>query len=164
LRFTPVEAARILNEIMGLCLSQADIAALEERTEGWIVGLQLAGLSMRDRPDPSHFIATLSGSHRHILSYLTEEVLSRQPEDVQQFLLQTSILDRLSGDLCDAIMECSGSDALLEQLYNANHFLVPLDDEQHWYRYHHLFVDLLRNRLNKYPKDKLKGLRQRASR
>lgn len=90
LRFTPAEATRFLNEVMGLCLSQADIVALDERTEGWIVGLQLAGLSMRNRSDPSHFIATLSGSHRYILSYLTEEVLSRQPEDVQQFLLQTS--------------------------------------------------------------------------
>ncbi|MHC1772028.1 MAG: LuxR C-terminal-related transcriptional regulator [Flexilinea sp.] len=164
LRFTPAEAARFLNEGMGLCLSQADITALEERTEGWIVGLQLAGLSVRDRPDPSRFISTLSGSHRHILSYLTEEVLNRQPEKVQRFLLQTSILDRLSGGLCDAVTESSGSHALLEQLCNANLFLVPLDDEQHWYRYHHLFAELLRARLNQYPKDKESELHQRASR
>ena len=164
LRFTPDEAASFLNESMELCLSQADIAMLEERTEGWIVGLQLAGLSVRDRPDPSRFIATLSGSHRHILSYLTEEVLNRQPEKVQQFLLQTSILDRLSGGVCDAVTESSGSHALLEQLCNANLFLVPLDDEQHWYRYHHLFADLLRTRLNQYPKDKESELRRRASR
>ena len=164
LRFTPVEAARFLNEGMGLCLSQADITALEERTEGWIVGLQLAGLSVRGRPDPSHFIATLSGSHRHILSYLTEEVLNRQPEKIQQFLLQTSVLDRLNGGLCDAVTESSGSHALLEQLCNANLFLVPLDDEQHWYRYHHLFADLLRARLDQYPKDTEAELHRRASR
>ncbi len=164
LRFNPAEAAYFLNVGMGLGLSQADIAALDERTEGWIVGLQLAGLSVRDRPDPSHFIATLSGSHRFILTYLTEEVLSRQPEAIQQFLLQTSILDRLSGDLCDAVTQRNDSHALLEQLWNANLFLVPLDDEGHWYRYHHLFAGLLRDRLRTLHKEQTVELRKRASR
>jgi len=163
LRFTLDEAAGFLNQSMGLSLSQADIAALEERTEGWIVGLQLAGLSLRDRSDPSRFITNLSGSHRHILGYLTEEVLNRQPEKIQQFLLQTSILDRLSGGVCDAVTDSSGSHALLEELCNANLFLVPLDDDQHWYRYHHLFADLLRTRLNQSPKDKEAELHRRAS-
>lgn len=164
LRFSPAEAAHFLNEGMGLGLSQADITALDERTEGWIVGLQLAGLSMRDRTDPSHFIATLSGSHRFILTYLTEEVLSRQPEPVQQFLLQTSILDRLNGDLCDAVTQRNDSHALLEQLWNANLFLVPLDDEGHWYRYHHLFAGLLSDRLKTLYKEQTAELRKRASR
>lgn len=163
LRFTPDEAASFLNQAMGLGLSRADIAALDERTEGWIVGLQLAGLSLRDRSDPSHFIANLSGSHRHILGYLTEEVLNRQPEKIQQFLLQTSILDRLSGGVCDAVTESSDSQALLEQLCNANLFLMPLDDEQHWYRYHHLFADLLRARQNQYHKEQAAELHRRAS-
>ena len=133
LRFTPAEAERFLNEVLGLYLSQADLAALEERTEGWIVGLHLAGLSIRDRADPSGFIASLSGSHRYILSYLTEEVLSRQPEEIQQFLLDTSILEQLCGDLCDSVAGHSGQTgkgggrALLERLCSANLFLVPLE-------------------------------------
>jgi LuxR family transcriptional regulator, maltose regulon positive regulatory protein len=147
LRFTTPEAGAFLNEVMGLCLSAADITVLEDRTEGWIVGLQLAGLSIRDRADPSGFIATLSGSHRYILSYLTEEVLSRQPQEIQDFLLQTSILEKLTGDLCDAVTLRADSGALLERLLAANLFLVPLDDEQRWYRYHHLFADLLAKRL-----------------
>ena len=137
---------------------------MEDRTEGWIVGLQLAGLSIRDRADPSGFIASLSGSHRFILSYLTEEVLSRQPEEIQQFLLQTSILDRLSGDLCNAVTGRTDSHALLERLFNANLFLIPLDDEQQWYRYHHLFADLLRDLQSALQKDQAAELHRRASR
>ncbi len=164
LRFTGEEADCFLNEVMSLSLSQADIAVLAERTEGWIVGLQLAGLSVRNRANPSSFIATLSGSHRYILSYLTEQVLSQQPEAIQQFLLQTSILDRLSGDLCNAVTGRADSHSLLERLYSANLFLIPLDDEQHWYRYHQLFSDLLRDRQDTLQKEKVAELHQRASR
>jgi LuxR family maltose regulon positive regulatory protein len=164
LRFSNPEAERFLNEVMGLSLSPADIAVLEAKTEGWIVGLQLAALSVRDRADPSRFIATLSGSHRFILSYLTEQVLSRQPKEVQHFLLQTAILDKLNSDLCDAVTGRSDGRALLEQLFNANLFLIPLDDEQRWYRYHHLFADLLRDPRNALQKEKVAELHQRASR
>ncbi len=143
LRFTGAETQRFLTDLMGLNLAQTDLAALEERTEGWIVGLQLAGLSMRDRADPSAFIAGLSGSHRFILSYLTEEVLARQPQELQQFLLQTSLLERLNGEVCDAVTGRTGSRALLEKSFAANLFLIPLDDDGQWYRYHHLFADLL---------------------
>jgi LuxR family maltose regulon positive regulatory protein len=149
---------------MGLSLSQADVGALEDRTEGWIVGLHLAGLSRPRSGRPSSgFIATLSGSHRFILSYLTEEVLSRQSEDIQHFLLQTSILDRLNGDLCNAVTGRTDSHSLLEQLLNANLFLIPLDDEGHWYRYHQLFADLLRNLQNTRQKDETAELHRRAS-
>ncbi len=147
LRFTAAETQRFLNELMGLSLAQTDLAVLEERTEGWIVGLQLAGLSMRDRADPSAFIAGLSGSHRFILSYLTEEVLARQPQELQQFLLQTSLLERLNGEVCDAITGRTGSRDLLEKSFAANLFLIPLDDDGQWYRYHHLFADLLQANL-----------------
>ena len=164
LRFTGGEADRFLNEVMNLALSQVDIAVLEERTEGWIAGLQLAGLSVRDRENPSAFIAGLSGSHRYILSYLTEEVLSRQPPEIQNFLLQTSILDRLSGDLCNALTGRTDSKTLLERLFKANLFLVPLDDEGQWYRYHHLFADLLRDRQDTLHKDRTAELHRRASR
>ncbi len=164
LRFTPAEAGRFLTEMMGLALSQSDVASLEERTEGWIVGLQLAGLSMRDRGDPSGFIAALSGTHRYILSYLTEEVLNRQPEDVRRFLLQTSILDRLCGDLCNAVTGRADSRALLERLCGANLFLVPLDDEQQWYRYHHLFADLLSDLRHELQGDAAAELHRRAGR
>jgi len=163
LRFTPAEAAEFLNQSMGLSLAADDIAALEDRTEGWIVGLQLAAISMRGRTDRSSFIAALSGSHRYILSYLTEEVLDRQPEDIRQFLLDTSILDRLNGDLCDAVSGRADSHDRLEQLLNANLFLLPLDDERQWYRYHHLFADLLRDRLRTRQPDRATGLHRRAS-
>jgi LuxR family maltose regulon positive regulatory protein len=164
LRFANPEADRFLNEVMGLSLSQADIAVLEDKTEGWIVGLQLAGLSIRDRTDPSSFIAALSGSHRFILSYLTEQVLNQQTREIQSFLLQTSILNRLSGDLCNAVTGRTDGHSLLERLFNANLFLIPLDDEQRWYRYHHLFADLLRDLQNTRQKDETAELHQRASR
>ncbi|HSD83556.1 MAG TPA: LuxR C-terminal-related transcriptional regulator, partial [Anaerolineae bacterium] len=163
LRFTDRETDQFLNELLGLSLSRSDLTTLEDRTEGWIVGLQLAGLSMRGRADPSRFIANLSGSHRFILSYLTEEVLNHQPEDIQRFLLQTSILDRLNGDLCNAVTGQTNSHALLQQLFNANLFLIPLDDEGHWYRYHQLFADLLRERHITLLKDQTIELHRRAS-
>jgi LuxR family transcriptional regulator, maltose regulon positive regulatory protein len=164
LRFNQNEAGRYLNEIMGLSLSSRDIAALEDRTEGWVVGLQLAGISIRGRADPSDFISNLSGSHRFILSYLSEEVLNRQPDEIRQFLLETSVLDKLNADLCDALTGRSDSYFILQRLFNANLFLIPLDDEGQWYRYHHLFADLLRDLQNALQKDKTIELHRRASR
>lgn len=150
LRFTSAEAAEFLNGVMGLNLSGEDIAALETRTEGWIVGLQLAALSMRDRQDASSFIKSFTGSHRFVLDYLVEEVLGRQPESVQTFLLRTSILNRMCGPLCDAVMSSlsASGHTTLEHLERANLFIIPLDNERRWYRYHHLFTELLRQRLH----------------
>ena len=163
LRFSAPEVEAFLSEVMGLVLSENQLAALEERTEGWAVGLQLAGLSMRGRVDPAGFIHRLRGSQRDILSYLTEEVLNRQSQAVQQFLLDTSILDHLSGDLCDALTGRSDSANLLEQLYHTNLFLMPLDEEQRWYRYHHLFADLLRHRQKATQGERTADLHKRAS-
>ena len=153
LRFTPAEAAEFLNRVMRLNLSGADVAALEVRTEGWIAGLQLAALSMQGQTDPASFIQSFTGSHRFVLDYLLEEVLQRQPQKVQAFLLQTSILRRLTGPLCEATLDLSpgAGQATLEQLERTNLFLVPLDNERRWYRYHHLFGDLLRQRLGSPP-------------
>ncbi|HZB10751.1 MAG TPA: hypothetical protein VE525_16730, partial [Rubrobacter sp.] len=150
LRFTPDEAAEFLNEAMGLSLSKEDIAALETRTEGWIAGLQLAALSMRGLADATSFIKSFTGTHHFVLDYLVEEVLGQQSESVQTFLLRTSILERLCSPLCDAVVSdpsASGQETL-EYLERANLFLVPLDDERRWYRYHHLFAELLRQRLH----------------
>ena len=147
LRFTPDEAAAYLNEVMGLALTAQDVAALEGRTEGWIAALQLAALSMQGRDDVAGFIAGFAGDDRYIVDYLVEEVLQRQPEHVRSFLLQTSILDRLSGPLCDAVTGQDGGKAMLEALERGNLFLVPLDDRRRWYRYHHLFADVLRAHL-----------------
>jgi LuxR family transcriptional regulator, maltose regulon positive regulatory protein len=149
LRFTPSEAATFLNQAMGLTLSAEDIAALERRTEGWIAGLQLAALSLQGQEDASSLIASFTGSHHFVLDYLMEEVLGRQSERVQTFLLYTSILERMSGPLCDAVLLDSTAvgQATLEDLERANLFLIPLDNERRWYRYHHLFADLLRLRL-----------------
>jgi LuxR family maltose regulon positive regulatory protein len=163
LRFTPEEASTFLNDMMGLNLCSEDVDALEARTEGWIVGLQMAALSMRGREDASTFIRAFAGTHRFVLDYLVEEVLSQQSSAVQDFLLRTSILDRLSGSLCDAVADCSDSRTLLAQLERANLFLVPLDDERRWYRYHHLFADLLRQRLEQSLPDEVAGLHGRAS-
>jgi LuxR family transcriptional regulator, maltose regulon positive regulatory protein len=149
LRFTPTEAADFLNQVMGLGLSAEDIAALEARTEGWIAGLQLAAISMRGHQDAAAFIRSFTGSHRFVLDYLVVEVLQRQSERIQAFLLRTSILDRLCGPLCDAVLgspPASGQETL-EYLERANLFIVPLDNERRWYRYHHLFAELLRQRL-----------------
>ncbi|HEX9012295.1 MAG TPA: LuxR C-terminal-related transcriptional regulator [Anaerolineaceae bacterium] len=164
LRFTLPEADEFLREVMGLRLSEMDTSRLEERTEGWVVGLQLAGLSLRSQPDPGAFIAALSGRHRHILSYLTEEILSRQPEEVVSFLLRTSILGVLSADLCRAVTGRTESAAMLEHLAAANLFLIPLDDEGRWYRYHHLFADLLASQLKQsLPAAAVQELHLRAS-
>jgi LuxR family maltose regulon positive regulatory protein len=163
LRFTEQEAAHFLNEVWGLALSPIEIAVLEERTEGWVVGLQLAGYSLRDHANPAGFIATLSGQQRFILSYLTEEVLQRQPSEIQHFLLETSILDKLNGEVCNAVTDRSDGPQLLDRVLKANLFLIPLDDEQRWYRYHHLFVDLLRDRQRAQHIDQAE-LHRRASR
>ena len=148
LRFTPSEASAFLNQVMGLNLTADDIDALETRTEGWIAGLQLAAISLQGREDVAGFIASFAGSHHFVLDYLIEEVLQRQPDSVQAFLLRTSILDRLCGPLCDAVLldaSASGQETL-EYLERANLFVIPLDTERRWYRYHHLFADLLRQR------------------
>jgi LuxR family transcriptional regulator, maltose regulon positive regulatory protein len=157
LRFTLPEAAEFLNQTMALNVSADDIAALEARTEGWVAGLQLAAISMQGHHDTASFVSTFTGSHHFVMDYLVEEILKQQPESIQTFLLRTSILDRLCGPLCDAV--CSpDTDALsdspgsgqttLEYLERANLFIIPLDNERRWYRYHHLFADLLRQRLH----------------
>ena len=163
LRFDKVETAAFLRDGMGLALSEADLARLATRTEGWAAGLQLAGLSLQGRANPAAFVETLSGSHRFILGYLTEEVLARQPAGVQEFLLDTSILARLNGDLCDAVTGLTGSATLLERLLAANLFLVPLDDEGRWYRYHHLFAELLQGKLRRGDGERAAELHRRAS-
>jgi len=179
LRFTPEEVAIFLNTVMGLSLAPVEVGALESRTEGWIVGLQLAALSLQGRADAEAFIAGFTGSHHYILEYLTEEVLACQAEPVRQFLLQTCILDRFCGPLCDSVMgwetlaqpEAPGtpsarpaSQEMLEQLDHANLFVVPLDDQHLWYRYHRLFADLLRKQLRQQMAPKqVADLQQRAS-
>ncbi|HEX5808517.1 MAG TPA: LuxR C-terminal-related transcriptional regulator [Anaerolineales bacterium] len=163
LRFTSSEAAEFLNQTMDLHLSTEDIAALEDRTEGWIAGLQLAALSMRDNQDVHRFIQAFAGDNRYIVDYLIEEVLQRQPEEVRSFLLRTSILDRLSSSLCDAVMRYQDSSARLEALQRGNFFLIPLDDKRHWYRYHHLFADVLRMHLMAEQPDQVPALHRRAS-
>ncbi len=163
LRFTPGEAAAYLNEVMGLALTAADVAALEGRTEGWIAALQLEALSMQGREDTAAFIAGFAGDDRYIVDFLAEEVLQRQPEPVQHFLLQTSILDRLSGPLCDAVTGLDGGKAKLTALERGNLFLVPLDDRRQWYRYHQLFADVLHARLRDEQPDDVPDLHRRAS-
>src|SRR5947209_7104040 len=170
LRFTAEETAAFLTRALGLELSDQDIATLEARTEGWIAGLQLAALSMQGRKDIPGFLEAFTGSHRYIIDYLVEEVLARQSEPVQTFLLQTAILERLHGSLCEAVMgvmrepdrEASGQ-AMLEQLEQANLFLVPLDDERRWYRYHQLFAEALRHRLQRKHPTLVPELHRRAS-
>jgi LuxR family maltose regulon positive regulatory protein len=147
LRFSSEEATAFLNDVMGLTLEPEAVARLEARTEGWIAGLQLAALSLQGREDAAGFLDLFTGSNRYVADYLFDEVLSRQPEPVQEFLVRTSILDRLCGPLCDAVTGRTGSQAVLERLESANLFLIPLDDERRWYRYHHLFADVLRGRL-----------------
>ena len=163
LRFTPDEAAAYLNGVMGLELTASDVAALETRTEGWITAIQLAALSMQGRDDITGFIAGFAGDDRYIVDYLVEEVLQRQPEHLRNFLLQTSILSRLNGSLCDAVTGQNGGKATLEAIERGNLFLVPLDDRRHWYRYHHLFADVLRARLLDEQADDLPDLHRRAS-
>lgn len=164
LRFTLDEAGGFLNQVMDLKLKTEDIAALETRTEGWIAGLQLAAISMQGTQDASGFIQSFTGSHHFVLDYLVEEVLHQQPESIQTFLLRTSILDRLCGPLCDALLAdfaVSGQETL-KYIEQANLFLVPLDNERRWYRYHHLFADLLQQRLQQHQED-VAELHSRAS-
>ncbi len=163
LRFTSSEAAEFLNQAMGLDLSAEDISALETRTEGWIAGLQLAAISMQGHDDATSLIKSFTGSHRLVLDYLIEEVLNQQPETVQYFLLQTSILTRLTGSLCDALTDQDNGRVTLEMLEHANLFIIPLDEERRWYRYHHLFADLLRQRLRQIQPQKMSTLQTRAS-
>jgi len=163
LRFTPDEAAAYLNQMMGLQLTAQDVAALEARTEGWIAALQLAALSMQGRDDVAGFIAGFAGDDRYVVDYLVEEVLQRQPDRVQAFLLQTSILGRLSGPLCDAVTGQGGGKAMLEALDRGNLFLVPLDDRRRWYRYHRLFADVLQARLLDEQPGQVPELHRRAS-
>lgn len=166
LRFTPGEAAAFLNSAMGLALSADQIAALDARVEGWIAGLQMAALSLQglDEPGVAHLIAGFSGRHHFILDYLTDEVLQRQPPPMQRFLLTTSILDSMCGDLCDTLEDgAHHGQATLAQLHRANLFLTPLDAEHVWFRYHHLFSDLLRARLQKSRPDAVPELHRRAA-
>ena len=164
LRFTPEEVAAYLNDVSGLNLAANDIATLGGRTEGWIAALQLAALSMQGREDIGGFIAGFAGDDRYIVDYLVEEVLARQSEQVRTFLLRTCLLDRLSGPLCDAVTGGHDGQATLEGLDRANLFLVPLDDRRHWYRYHHLFADMLQTRLLDERGEEVTDLHRRASR
>src|SRR5215216_313617 len=161
--FTREEAVTFLKETMGLNLSEEDVAALEERTEGWIAGLQLAALSMRDREDVPGFVRAFSGSHRDVLDFLSEEVLERQSEQMRAFLLETSILQRLTEELCDAVTDRDDGQEALERLERENLFVVPLDDERRWYRYHHLFADVLRGLLEQERSEEVKELHLRAA-
>jgi LuxR family maltose regulon positive regulatory protein len=163
LRFTADEAAAYLNEMMGLQLTAQDVAVLEGRTEGWIAALQLAALSMQGRDDVAGFIAGFAGDDRYVVDYLAEEVLARQPERVHAFLLRTSILGRLSGPLCDAVTGQGGAKGMLEALERGNLFLVSLDDRRRWYRYHHLFADVLQARLLDEQPSQVPDLHRRAS-
>jgi LuxR family transcriptional regulator, maltose regulon positive regulatory protein len=163
LRFTPAEAAEFLYRVMGLSLSEEDIAALESRTEGWIAGLQLAALSMQGRSDVTSFIQSFTGSHRFVLDFLVEEVLQRQSVDIHRFLLKTAILDRLSGSLCDAVTGREDGKEMLETLERGNLFISPLDDQRQWYRYHPLFAEVLQARLLDKQPDQVFSLHQRAS-
>lgn len=166
LRFTEDEAAEFLNHATGLRLSAEAVAALDKRIEGWVAGLQLAALSMQDKADTPAFIRSFNGTNQFVLDYLLAEVLQKQPESVQRFLLPTSILNRLSGSLCDAVLQYESTSAqdMLETLVQENLFVIPLDDERSWYRYHHLFRDLLRQRLSRiYSKEEVSTLHIRAS-
>ncbi len=163
LRFISTEGATFLKEVMGLNLSAQDVAALDARTEGWVAGIQLAALSMQGRDDVAAFITAFTGNDRYIVDYLVEEVLQRRPERVQSFLLQTSILDQLSGPLCDAVTGRKDGKSVLQALERDNLFLVPPDDKRQWYRYHHLFADVLRAHLMDEHLDQLPDLHRRAA-
>ena len=162
LRFTPAEAAELLQHAAS-GLPDASVAALAARTEGWAAGLQLAALSLRGQHDATAFVAAFTGSHRYVLDYLAEEVLERQDEQLRTFLLETSVLDRLSGPLCDAVTGRGGSQALLEEAERAGLFLIPLDELRGWWRYHHLFADLLRARLQQEQPGRTAQLHRNAA-
>ncbi|MEJ2758311.1 MAG: hypothetical protein P8046_07500, partial [Anaerolineales bacterium] len=164
LRFSRKEVAQFLQNIMGLDISAEDIVALEKRTEGWVAGLQLAALSLQGQADIPAFIKAFTGSHRYVAEYLVEEILNQQPKKHQDFLLQTSILDRLSAGLCNAVTGGQDGQTLLNALHHANIFLIPLDSRGEWFRYHHLFADLLQARLRQaYPPGERAALHTRAA-
>jgi len=163
LRFTREESSAFFNQVMGLDLSEEDVAVLDGRAEGWISGLQLAALSMKDHDDRSKFITAFAGSHRFIIDYLVDEVLSRQPEHAREFLLATSILNQMCGPLCDAITGGSNGQIILEELEQSNLFVIPLDDHRGWYRYHHLFSEMLRSHLQALSGNKTVELHVRAA-
>jgi ATP/maltotriose-dependent transcriptional regulator MalT len=163
LRFTSQESATFLREVWDLDLSQEAVAALDRRTEGWAVGLQLAALSLQRRSDPGHFVEAFTGTNRYVIDYLSEEVLKRQPDPVRTFLLECSILERLSSPLCNAVTGGSDGQSMLEKLERANLFLVPLDDERRWYRFHHLFGDLLRAQLQRVQPGRAPELYRKAA-
>ncbi len=163
LRFTPQETRTFFNDVLDLALLPEHVAALEARTEGWIAGLQLAALSMQGQ-DTNSFVDGFSGSHRFILDYLVEEVLERQPQDIQHFLLKTSLLERMTAPLCNLLTERDDGQAVLHQLEQVNLFVVSLDQERRWYRYHRLFADLLQSRLEQIMPDLVPTLHRRASR
>ena len=163
LRFIESEGKTFLNDLSGLELSAEDISALVSRTEGWITGLQLAALSMQGRQDKSEFVAAFSGSHHYIIDYLVDEVVARQSEQVRTFLYRTSIFHRFCAPLCDAVLEISDSRRMIHEVDEANLFLVPLDDERKWYRYHHLFTEFLNQRLKERESQNISELHRRAS-
>lgn len=163
LRFNADEAAQFLEQVMDLRLDGEAVALLDERTEGWAAGLQMAALSMRGRPDTEAFIREFAGTNRFIMDFMLEEVLAREPHEVQDFLLQTAVLTRLAGPLCDALTGGTGGQEMLETLERRNLFVVPLDEERRWYRYHHLFADLLQARLRQTQPDLAARLLMRAS-
>jgi LuxR family maltose regulon positive regulatory protein len=163
LRFTPHEAAAFLNDLMGFNLSEEDITALEKRTEGWITGLQLAALSMEGREDVGGFIAAFTGGHHYIVDYLTDEVLNQQNERMREFLLQTAILRRMNGPLCDALTGRTDGQTILDELERANLFVASLDDERSWYRYHRLFAEVLGTRMRQRQSDEYPRLHRRAA-
>jgi LuxR family transcriptional regulator, maltose regulon positive regulatory protein len=164
LRFSGAEVAHLVQEVVGQPLSAPDLAALEARTEGWVAGLQLAGLSLRARSDVSGFIQAFTGSHAYIIDYLVEEVLQRLPAETERFLIQTAVLDRLCGPLCEAVTGAAGAQRMLEQFERDNLFLIPLDTQRQWYRYHNLFADVLRHRLRQVQPALVAELHLRAAR
>lgn len=163
LHFTPLEAAEFLNDLMDLALTEQDVVALENRTEGWIAGLQLAALSMQGQSNNHQFIENLAGSNRFISDYLVEEVLEKQPPALQEFLLKTSILEQLNAGICNDLLGRDDSQAVLVHLEQSNLFLQSLDNERYWYRYHHLFADLLRIKLGQAHSSQMAALHCRAS-
>ena len=163
LRFGAIEADHLLNDVLGLDLAHEDIQLLHRRTEGWAAGLYLAALSLAGRADTAAFIRTFAGDNRHIVDYLMAEVLDGQPPHLRSFLLRTSVLGRLSGPLCDAMLQTSGSASVLEKIERENLFVVPLDMSRHWYRYHQLFGELLRTELRRSEPDLVADLHRRAA-
>ncbi len=163
LRFTREEAAQFLNQTMGLSLNAEDIRTLEARTEGWVAGLQLAALTLQKSTNPSENISAFAGSNRYIADYLTDEVLSRQPESLHDFLLKTSILERFNASLCNYILQNDCSESMLSELERANLFIIPLDSDSNWFRYHHLFADLLRRRISQADANSVRSLHYRAA-